>query len=118
MKIHNRLRELKRRRGASSDDIANHLNVTRRTVQSWLKGTSEPKAGQVLKLANYFKVPTDQLYPSRTSKSNVAQELACLVEDVPERDARMLVTFVEAWVAKVGCGNAGLMNLHTTLKGQ
>lgn len=47
---------------ASQEKLAQEMGVTLRTIQRWEKGTSEPRAGQLARLANVLGVELDALF--------------------------------------------------------
>ncbi len=52
------LRALKR---VSQSELANVLNTTFKTVSHWETGYSEPSIAQIVELAKFFGVSTDEL---------------------------------------------------------
>lgn len=55
------LKLLRKMRNVSQTDLANSLGVSLKTVSHWETGYSEPSIEQILLIAEYFSVTTDEL---------------------------------------------------------
>lgn len=55
------LKELRKKKGVSQEDVAKALGITLRTYQNYEYGQREPNIEMILKLSDYFKVSTDTL---------------------------------------------------------
>lgn len=64
-----RLKKLREARGLLQKDMAEILGVERTTYVKYENGKSEPNNDTIVKLANYFKVPTDYLLENDTDVS-------------------------------------------------
>lgn len=60
-KINLRLAELRKRKGATQQDVAEILNISFKTVSKWENGGSMPDITVLPALAEYFEVSVDQL---------------------------------------------------------
>ena len=81
----NRLKELRKDRKETQEDIANMLGVDRTTYSKYESGASEPSFEILLKLSQIFNVSTDYLL-GRTEQKNVVpssfgQQLKALREE-------------------------------------
>ena len=56
-----RIAELRRQRGISQQQLAEHVGVTFQTVSKWETGTTMPDITMLPVLAGYFRVSVDQL---------------------------------------------------------
>lgn len=56
-----RFEELRKAAGYSQEVIARRLEVSRRTVDNWEKGLTEPKLSDLKKIAKLFDVSLDYL---------------------------------------------------------
>lgn len=56
-----RLINLRAKKGASQDEIAEHLNIAQNTYSGYEKGRCEPGISTLIRLANYFNVTIDYL---------------------------------------------------------
>lgn len=48
-------------RGISQAQLAQQLNITVKTISHWETGYSEPSIQQILDIADYFQIATDDL---------------------------------------------------------
>ncbi|HHP0467316.1 TPA: helix-turn-helix transcriptional regulator [Vibrio harveyi] len=80
--FNSRLRKLKEANGYSPKFIATKLNVTHRTVNSWLSGDSQPKADQVQRLAELFDVTPNDLYYDNV-EDDLLSKMCNLIRQVP-----------------------------------
>lgn len=56
-----RLKELRKEKGYSQNDIANYFNVSKMTISSWELDKQEPCIEDIKKLAAILEVSTDYL---------------------------------------------------------
>lgn len=61
MTISDRIRELRRTRGISQEELAAQIGVSRQAVSKWESGQSVPDLDRVIALSDYFDVTTDYL---------------------------------------------------------
>lgn len=57
----NRLKEIRKRIGASQKDLAHLLNVSEKTISRWERGERVPKSDKAQQLAEFFGVSVDYL---------------------------------------------------------
>lgn len=57
----NNLKELRKANKVSQSKLAEHLNITLKTISHWETGYSEPSIQQVLDIAEFFGVSCDEL---------------------------------------------------------
>ncbi|MGO3539221.1 MAG: helix-turn-helix domain-containing protein [Leuconostoc mesenteroides] len=57
----NRLRELRKERNVTQQELADEMLVTQRTLARYESGESEPRSSMVFDLADYFNVSIDYL---------------------------------------------------------
>lgn len=62
MNIGNRIRELRKQRGLTQDQLANSIGVSFQAVSKWENGISLPDIALVPSIANYFGVTLDELF--------------------------------------------------------
>ncbi len=55
------LKQLRKESGLSQTKLASALNLTVKTISHWETGYTEPSIKQILELAEYFKVPLEDL---------------------------------------------------------
>ena len=61
MTISDRIRELRRKRGMSQEELAEQIGISRQAVSKWESGQSMPDLDKVILLSEYFEVTTDYL---------------------------------------------------------
>ena len=61
MKFDENLRELRKEKGYSQEELAYRLNVTRQTVSKWENGSAMPDLKKLTELAEFFGVSMDEL---------------------------------------------------------
>ena len=61
MTISDRIRELRRKRGISQEELAEQLSISRQAVSKWESGQSMPDLDKIILLSDYFDVTSDYL---------------------------------------------------------
>ncbi len=56
-----RMKELRQNKGLSMDQFAKKLNVTKSRVNMWENSGSIPRSDMLIKIAEFYEVPTDYL---------------------------------------------------------
>lgn len=56
-----KLKELRKQKGVTQEDVSNAINVKRFTYSNYETGKTEPTIDVLIKLANYFEVSVDKL---------------------------------------------------------
>lgn len=62
MKVHNRLRDIRKDRGLTQEELAKALDVTRQTIISLENGEYVPTTFLSLKIAKYFKLQVEDIF--------------------------------------------------------
>ena len=83
------LKELRKKKGLSQQDLANLLNVSKQTVSNWENDNIQPSIEMLVRLSKIFGVTTDYLLgledvPRLNVEGlpqNVVAHLALLIED-------------------------------------
>ena len=60
--ISNEVNTLRLQKGATQEDLAEAVGVTRQTVIAMEKGNYTPSVHLALKIAHYFKVPVEKIF--------------------------------------------------------
>ncbi|MBQ5757107.1 MAG: helix-turn-helix domain-containing protein [Clostridia bacterium] len=76
IKLGERMRELRRKRGRTQDDLAQALGVTPQAVSRWENGICYPDMELLPSMANFFGVSIDELFGYQTERSQKIDELA------------------------------------------
>lgn len=79
-----RLGELRRRSGLSLDKTAELLFVSRPTLQSWIRGESQPSSGALIRMAEHYCVSVDYIL-ERDADNVTPYELILRAEEILRR---------------------------------
>lgn len=66
--VHNRVYEMRAARGATQEELAEAVGVSRQTVVAIERGNYSPSVLLALKLAAYFKEPVERVFYIRHAK--------------------------------------------------
>lgn len=67
-----RLKELRKEKNLSQDEIANAIGTSQTNIGRWEKGINEPTSSFVIKLADYFGVSIDYLLGREDDLGNIS----------------------------------------------
>lgn len=85
------LKNLRKAKGYSQEELAIRLNVVRQTVSKWEKGLSVPDADLLIKIADVLEVSVSELlggeYETRDN-SSVAEQLSRINEQLAIKNRR------------------------------
>lgn len=96
--LNENIKNLRKAKGLSQEELANRLNVVRQTISKWEKGLSVPDSSMLISLADELDTSVSTL----------------LGETVPEHDLKEtdLKVFLKSWKAltfslpkEAGCGS-------------
>ena len=59
--LNENLKQLRKSKGLSQEELAIRLNVVRQTISKWEKGLSVPDADMLIKIADIFEVSVSEL---------------------------------------------------------
>ena len=88
------LKELRKKKGYSQQELAIRLNVVRQTISKWEKGLSVPDADTLIKMAEIFEVSVNELLGAKLEvkdeeKHNaIAEQLARINEQLAIKNNR------------------------------
>lgn len=76
----NRLKELRKEKKLTQEELAQKINVTKLTISRWERGERLPKSDKAQELADFFKVNTAYLlgysdFPARNLKELLFHEI-------------------------------------------
>ena len=86
--IKEKIKNLRTKKGASQQDVADYLNVKRPTYTRYESGTNEPDLETVVKLADYFEVSVDYLLDRDTPEESAPNNV-----DLSAKEEAMLQMF-------------------------
>ena len=70
MEFGSRLYKLRKEKGLSQEELANHLEVTRQTVSKWELGDSTPDMDKLVLLGELFDISLDELGAKMMTEEN------------------------------------------------
>ena len=92
------LKNYRKAKGLTQEDLAVRLHVVRQTISKWEKGLSVPDAALLVRLSEVLEVPVSQLLgaplPPESSTDQVAEQLARRIWQVV---VGILLAFVLLW---------------------
>ena len=91
--LQDNIRNFRKTRGLTQEELAIRLNVVRQTVSKWEKGLSVPDADMLQKLADILEVSVSQLLGGEPEqqpqqRDEIAQQLARINEQLAVRNRR------------------------------
>lgn len=66
MEFHEKLQELRKKRGLTQEELAEALYVSRTAISKWESGRGYPNIDSLKELSNFFSVSIDDLLSSET----------------------------------------------------
>ena len=86
------LRELRKSKGFTQEELATKINVVRQTVSKWEKGLSVPDADSLQKIADVLDVEVSQLLGAKIEveedNNEIAQQLSRINEQLVIKNRR------------------------------
>lgn len=87
-----KLKELRKAKYISQEELAKQLHVVRQTISKWEKGLSVPDADILIKLADILEVSVSELLgqkvDSESNSNDVAEQLARINEQLDAKNRR------------------------------
>ena len=98
-----RLKELRKNKGVSQEQVAKDLNISMRAYQNYEYGQREPNIEMILKLAEYYDVTTDYLLGKESPSADPFENLKFTAEMEKEanEDYQKLTQQEKAVIAKI-----------------
>ena len=69
--LNENLKQLRKSKGLSQEELAIRLNVVRQTISKWEKGLSVPDADMLIKIADIFEVSVSELLGAKIDERQV-----------------------------------------------
>ena len=86
------LKELRKNKGFTQEELASKVNVVRQTVSKWEKGLSVPDADSLQKIAEVLEVDVSQLLGAKIeteeSRNEIAEQLSRINEQLVIKNRR------------------------------
>ena len=90
--LNENIKNLRKQKGLSQEELASRLNVVRQTVSKWERGLSVPDADMLEKIAQVLEVSIGDLLggniPEGESESQIVQQLIRINEQMALRNRR------------------------------
>ena len=92
--LNENLKQLRKSKGLSQEELAIRLNVVRQTISKWEKGLSVPDADMLIKIADIFEVSVSELLGEKKGEkkeqdvNEVADQLMRINEQLAIKNRR------------------------------
>lgn len=92
--LNENLKQLRKSKGLSQEELAIRLNVVRQTISKWEKGLSVPDADMLIKIADIFEVSVSKLLGAKIGEkkeqdvNEVADQLMRINEQLAIKNRR------------------------------
>lgn len=95
MNIGNKIKELRKARGVTQEELANSIGISFQSVSKWENGIALPDISLTPKLASYFGISMDELFDFSLQKvddeiMNIAHDAANFRESNPQKGREIL----------------------------
>lgn len=102
-----RIKELRKNKGLSQQELANALQVSRSAVSMWEINKSHPSKEELIKLSHLFGVSTDYLLENDTKKEPPAandgtpsSEISRLVDQLTKEQQKYLLAQIKGLLSE------------------
>lgn len=98
--LNENLRNVRKQKGLSQQELANRLNVVRQTVSKWEKGLSVPDADMLVKIAEILEVSVEELLGEKISnkedRNEIVEQLVRINEQfaIKNRRTKLIIKIV------------------------
>ena len=75
MTMADRIQALRKAKGISQEELADHIGVSRQAVSKWESEQSSPDLEKVILLSDYFEVTTDYLLKGIEQKADSKEKI-------------------------------------------
>lgn len=86
------LKEVRKAKGLTQEELAIRLNVVRQTISKWEKGLSVPDAQMLIRIAEIFEVSVSELLGEKieneADQNNIANQLSRINEQLVVKNQR------------------------------
>ena len=83
--LNEKIKELRKKKGLTQEELATGLNVVRQTVSKWEKGLSVPDADTLKSIAEILGVSVEQLLETDTEQTGNQNDIASQLSKIYER---------------------------------
>lgn len=82
IKIGEFLKELRKEKGITQEQLAEQFNVSRRSVSRWETGNNMPDLSMLITLAEYYEVDVKEIIDGKRKSENMNEEMKDTLEKV------------------------------------
>lgn len=82
MELSEKIKELRKARGLSQEEMAERLHVSRQTISKWEKGLSAPNADYLILLADLFEISVSELLGTSEDKQDTDKDVSKQLEQL------------------------------------
>ena len=82
IKIGEFLKELRKEKGLTQEQLAEQFNVSRRSVSRWETGNNMPDLSMLITLAEYYEVDVKEIIDGKRKSENMNEEMKDILEKV------------------------------------
>lgn len=113
MTLGEKLFELRKKRGLSQEQLAEHLNVSRQSISKWEGNVTYPESEKLIALSDYFGVSLDYLMKADVTDENALPDLNEKVQekDLPRKQTPLLAGITICIASVIGLIWFGLVSL-------
>ena len=87
IKIGDFLKELRKEKGLTQEQLAEQFNVSRRSVSRWETGNNMPDLSMLIILAEYYEVDVKEIIDGKRKSENMNEEMKDILEKVASYNA-------------------------------
>ncbi len=87
--LNENIKNLRKEKGISQEELANKLNVVRQTVSKWEQGLSVPDSEMLIKISEIFEVPVSKLIGETFEEDKTKDELARISQRLENLNAML-----------------------------
>ena len=87
VKIGEFLRELRKGKGLTQEQLAEQFNISRRSVSRWETGSNMPDVGLLIEIADFFDVDIREIIDGERKSENMEKEKEALKKVAEYADA-------------------------------
>ena len=87
IKIGEFLRELRKEKGLTQEQLAEQFNISRRSVSRWETGSNMPDVGLLIEIADFFEVDIREIIDGQRKSENMDKEKETLKKVAEYADA-------------------------------
>lgn len=95
IKIGGYIKELRKEKGLTQEQLAEYFNVSRRTVSRWETGTNMPDIGLLVEISEFFDVSIPEIINGETKSEIVNEELKVVAEKMSDYSNREKETIIK-----------------------